>query len=200
MSEAINIKYLEQHEIDKDLWDRCVDQADNGLVYGYSYYLDHMADHWDGLVLNNYEAVMPLPWKKKYGIHYLYQPFLTAQLGLFGKQLNSELLKAFLDKIPSKFKLWEFSLNHANIFHLSDYHLYERRNYVLDLNSSYDQLYSNYKDNSKLNNKKAVQYGCQEVRDVHLNRILHLVKEQPAAATDMDLARLANVFYYLHNE
>ncbi|WP_315816464.1 hypothetical protein [Paraflavitalea speifideaquila] len=55
-------------------WDRCIADAPNGLIYGYSFYLDKMADNWDGLVLNNYEAVMPLPWKKKWGIYYLAHP------------------------------------------------------------------------------------------------------------------------------
>jgi hypothetical protein len=200
MKEEMNIQYLQQHEIDKNLWDNCIEQAPNGLVYAYSFYLDHMSDHWDALVLNDYEAVLPLPWKKKYGIHYLYQPFLTAQLGLFGKQLNSELLKIFLDNIPSKFKLWEFSLNHNNLFSIEGYHIYERKNFVLDLSPSYDQLYNNYKDNSKRNNRKAVQYGCQEVRDIHLTRIIHLVKEQPAPASEIDLSRFTNLFYYLQRQ
>jgi hypothetical protein len=200
MKEGMNIQYLQQHEIDKNLWDNCIERAPNGLIYAYSFYLDHMSDHWDALVLNDYEAVLPLPWKKKYGIHYLYQPFLTAQLGLFGKQLNSELLKTFLDNIPSKFKLWEFSLNHNNLFSIEGYPIYERKNFVLDLSASYDQLYNNYKDNSKRNNRKAVQYGCQEVRDIHLSRIIHLVKEQPAPASESDLSRFTNLFYYLQRQ
>ena len=102
MTDEPSIKYLEQHEIDKSAWDKCIEQSPNGLIYGYSFYLDHMADHWDGLVMNDYEAVFPLPWRKKYGIHYLYQPFLTAQLGLFGKEINASLLNEFLQTIPKK--------------------------------------------------------------------------------------------------
>ncbi|MGZ8537153.1 MAG: hypothetical protein ACXWV9_02765 [Flavisolibacter sp.] len=200
MTDGNSIKYLEQHEIDKSAWDNCIDQAPNGLIYGYSFYLDHMADHWDGLVLNDYEAVFPLPWRKKYGIHYLYQPFLTAQLGLFGKDLHASLLQEFLIAIPKKFKLWEFPLNYANIFPLNEFHLYQRTNYILDLNRPYKELYNQYRENSKRNNKKAVQSGCHQVNNFHLDHILKLIKNQPSPASDADLARFTNLYYQLKND
>src|SRR5688572_8760496 len=115
------IQYLKHGEIDKGSWDRCIDDAPNGLIYAYATYLDHMADNWDGLVLNNYEAVMPLPWRKKWGVHYIYQPFLMAQSGLFGKNLTPQLLELFLDAIPEKFRLWEFPLNQSNLFSTDKY-------------------------------------------------------------------------------
>ena len=73
MSEAANIKYLRHQEVDKSKWDNCIDKADNGLIYAYSFYLDHMAKQWDALVLNDYEAVMPLTWNKKFGFYYLWK-------------------------------------------------------------------------------------------------------------------------------
>ena len=116
MAAIETIRYVLRRDIDQQLWDKCIDEAPNGLVYGYSAYLDCMADQWDGLVLNNYEAVMPLPYRKKFGIAYLYQPFLTAQLGIFGHGINSDMVKAFLDNIPSRYRLWAFSMNHHNLF------------------------------------------------------------------------------------
>lgn len=199
MNNNNSIKYLAQHEIDKSSWDRCIDQAPNGLIYAYSFYLDHMADHWDGLVLNDYEAVFPLPWRKKYGIHYLYQPFLTAELGLFGKDINDSLLEEFLKAIPKKFKLWEFSLNYANIFPLKKFSLYQRTNYILDLNKPYEEIYNQYRENSKRNNKKALQSGCHQVSNFHIDHILKLVKNQPSPSSETELARFINLFYQLKN-
>ncbi len=108
MSGSMNIQYLTQQQIDKTKWDHCIADAPNGLIYGYSFYLDHMAKHWDALMLNDYEAVMPLTWNKKYGIHYLYQPFLTAQLGVFGKNITEEQVENFIQAIPSKFRLSKY--------------------------------------------------------------------------------------------
>ena len=65
MTTGDQIKYLQHKEIDKAKWDACIEQAPNGLIYSYSWYLDAMSKHWDALVLKDYEAVMPLTWNKK---------------------------------------------------------------------------------------------------------------------------------------
>ena len=43
MSNADNIQYLVHKDIDKQKWDDCITRSANGLIYGYSFYLDHMA-------------------------------------------------------------------------------------------------------------------------------------------------------------
>jgi hypothetical protein len=191
MASGNNISYIRQHEINKTLWDRCMDQAPNRLVYGYSFYLDQMAGDWDGLVLNDYEAVMALPWRKKYGVHYLYQPFLTAQLGVFGSFLTAGLLRDFLDAIPAKFRLWEYSLNHANLFSLEGYALYQRTNYVLDMRAPYSVLYEGYRENTRRNIKKSNRYGCSLKTGGDLQAVLDLVKEQSPKITSADLGRFS---------
>ena len=123
------IHYVKRQEVNATKWDRCIDQASNGLIYAYSFYLDTMTDSWDALVLNDYEALMPLPWKKKYGIHYLYPPAFTAQLGLFGNAINADLLSGFFRAVPKNFRYWDFPLNHQNLFALEDYPLQEKKQF-----------------------------------------------------------------------
>src|SRR5437868_14283744 len=102
------------------------------MIYAYSFYLDTMAGYWDALILNDYEAVMPLTWKKKYGISYLYQPPFVAMSGIFGNNLTADDVKAFIHAIPQKFRLIEISLNHANT--IADKKTVRQNNYVLNLN------------------------------------------------------------------
>src|SRR5215217_2182495 len=147
MSVNDNIRYLQNQEINRDLWDRCIDQADNSLIYAYSFYLDTMATGWDALVLNNYEAVFPLTYRVKWGIAYLYQPFAVAQLGLFGKNIDADLLHLFLQNIPEKFKYWAINLNAKNLPARNSLSFTIRSNYYLELNHSYQTLYSQYSDN-----------------------------------------------------
>ena len=177
MSATHTIQFLERKHIDTTKWDRCIEQAGNGLVYGYSFYLDAMATHWAGLVSGDYEAVMPLPYRRKFLIYYLYQPFLTAQLGVFGNQITAKLLQDFFDAIPSKFKLWEFPLNHGNLVEGTSYPLYVRKNYVLDLNQSYEVLYNDYRDNIKRNIRKSQQYGCYAKKDIPLQEVISLAAQ-----------------------
>ena len=193
------ITYLSSQQLDKLKWDHCIEQAANGVVYGYSFYLDAMSDNWDGLILNDYEAVMPLPWRKKISVHYIYQPFLIAQLGLFGNNITSELLDTFLANIPKKFSYWDFSLNHRNIFSLADYPLYERANYVLSLKSFYNDLYNAYRQNIKRNIKKSIQYGCEIRKNISIASIIHLAKEQNNS-NEGDFFRFEKMFNYLYQQ
>lgn len=194
MFSGSTIQYLTQKEINKSLWDGCISQAANGLVYAYSHYLDHMADNWDALVLNNYEAVMPLPWRKKMGIYYLYQPFLAAQLGLFGNDITAGLLQKFLEAVPSKFRLREFSLNHQNNFPVQGYNLYRRTNYILPLNQPYDVLQNNYRDNIKRNIRKSVQYGCHAKTGIDLDKIIRLAKQQSPDIPETDFENFKRLY------
>lgn len=177
MNTGGQIKYLQQQEIDKEKWNACISNASNGLIYTYSFYLDHMAKHWDALVMNEYEAVMPLTWNKKYGFYYLYQPAFTASLGVFGKNVDEQIVKKFFDTIPKKFRLIEISLNHENNFSsITGY--YPRSNYVLDLNRSYDEISKNYRDNHKRNLTKAKQLSCTISKEIPIDDIIKINQEQ----------------------
>ena len=178
MTTRNQIKYLQYKEIDKAKWDACISNAPNGLIYGYSFYLDCMAKQWDALVLNDYEAVMPLTWNKKYGFYYLYQPAFTASLGVFGKNLTKEIIDDFVSMLPSKFKLVEISLNSGNIVGDSRPFSLLRSNYILHLNRSYEQLYKSYRDNHKRNITKAFQLGCRVSKEIAIDEIIQLNKEQ----------------------
>lgn len=174
MAVPLHIRYLEQKGIDRARWDECIDRSSNGLVYAYSFYLDALADHWDALVLNDYEAVMPLPWRKKYGIHYLYQPLFAAQLGLFGNDLSPQLMNDFFSAVPKKFRYWDLSLNHRNVFALDNYPMQLRSNYVLNLEKDHSSLYSSYRENIRRNIKKALSYGCTARTGVPVEDIIDL--------------------------
>jgi len=178
MTTGNQIKYLQYKEIDKAKWDACITNAPNGLIYGYSFYLDFMARHWDALVFGDYEAVMPLTWNRKYGFYYLYQPAFTASLGVFGKNLTKEIIDDFVSMLPSKFKLVEISLNSGNIVgDLKSFSLL-RINYILHLNRSYEEISKIYRDNHNRNIKKAFQLGCSVSKEVSVDEIIQLNKEQ----------------------
>jgi len=178
MATGNQIQYLSHKEIDKTKWDACIDQAPNGLIYAYSFYLDSMSKHWDALVLNDYEAVIPLTWNRKYSFYYLYQPAFTASLGVFGKNLNKELIDDFIRSIPSKFKLIEISLNAGNIIGDSKTFSLLRSNYILHLNKPYEEIYKAYRDNHKRNISKALQLGCSVSKEIPADEIILLNKEQ----------------------
>src|SRR5436305_8276918 len=112
MSEPVfDIRYLEREQIDIDKWDRCIADAPNGLIYARSFYLNAMAENWTALVAGDYEYVMPLTWKSKAGFKYLYQPYFTKTLGVFGKSRHIIDVSSFLRAILDVYCYWYIDLN-----------------------------------------------------------------------------------------
>jgi hypothetical protein len=152
-----NIQYLQRKDIDEEAWNRCIDTAENGLIYAYTYYLDAMCTAWDALVLNNYEAVMPLPWRKKWGIKYVYPPAFTQQLGIFGNRITKTLHLKSLDLVREKFAFGEYFFN----YHNQPLGL-QKTNFVLNLNQNYSSIRQNYKSdllkNLKRSNRHKLRY------------------------------------------
>jgi GNAT acetyltransferase-like protein len=198
-----DIQYLHHHEIDRKKWDEVISNADNELIYAYSFYLDHMARHWDALVLNDYEAVMPLTWNKKFGIYYLYQPAFTACLGIFGQQVNAEIVDRFVQSVPSKFKLIEISLNAGNKFTGQSNRFIPAANYVLPLNKSYDELYSGFRENHQRNIQKSRQAGNVARENISIDEVIKLNKQQMkkvASVADEDYDHLRKLYEFLSKQ
>ena len=183
-----SINYVSRDHLDVQKWDACIEHADNGLIYGHSFYLDKMAMHWDALVWNDYNAVMPLTWNRKAGIYYLYQPAFTPSLGVFGKNITRQKVLQFVQSIPEKFQLIEINLNAGNEFEEqlpNHFEWMKRRNYVLPLNKPYNQLYNAYNDNIKRNIKKSVSIGCIALNNVPVEEIVELSKKQLSGVTNL---------------
>ncbi|MEP7250972.1 MAG: hypothetical protein ABI683_01295 [Ginsengibacter sp.] len=196
----MKILYLPQEEIDKKQWDLCIATASNGLIYGYSFYLDALGKNWDALIADDYSLVMPLTWNRKFGFYYLYQPFFAASLGIFGNNISAEIVKQFLEHIPSKFKYWDFYLNRNNVFAIPAYDLYERRNYILNLKEDYETLKSNYSKSHIRNISRAAKTGNVLEKNIPLNDVITLAKEQSknfSPASDQDYENFSKLFSIL---
>lgn len=162
-----------------------------------------MTRQWDALVLNDYEAVMPLTWNKKYGICYLYQPPFTACLGVTGKTVTPEMLTNFLNAVPKKFVYWDIYLNHGNYFTLTAFNLYQRRNYILHLDVPYERLYESFKENIQRNIKKCRQLQCEIRKNIPVEDVIELAKEQSksfSSLSDDDFGRIEKLYDQLHKK
>lgn len=58
------ILFRSHSEIDKEKWDACIRESANGMIYGYSWYLDIVSPGWAGLIEDAYTAVFPLTQRK----------------------------------------------------------------------------------------------------------------------------------------
>ncbi|MBY0348075.1 MAG: hypothetical protein GTN67_08835 [Hydrotalea flava] len=144
------------HAINTKKWDVCIAQSHTPLIYAYTRYLNALCPQWVGFVLNNYEAVMPVPFKRKCGIAYCYQPNFIQQLGLFEKNYNTYPIHELLKWVLKEFK-------YGNLF-IPFYHplpniqnctIQVRDNFVLNLKADYSQIAANYSGDLKRNLMKA---------------------------------------------
>lgn len=139
-----SFQILESHKIDFNKWDDCIEESSNGLVYGLSEYLNYTTDNWKGVVVDNYVAVMPIPWRKKFGITYTYEvPFLQ-QAGVYSGSDSLSLDEA-LNALNSFCSYGTYNFNFAQ----HDQRLQARTNLVLALNSGIEELYQNFTPDAK---------------------------------------------------
>jgi len=106
---------LKHDDIDKSKWDECVNHSPNGLIYAESVYLDAMAPGWQGIIADDYSAVMPLCHRSKLGIPYLYQPAFCQQGGIFFKTGTIQDYEAdFFQILKSHYRFAEINLNFSH--------------------------------------------------------------------------------------
>jgi len=152
----MSVKYLKNSQIDFVKWDKCIAASANAMIYGYAWYLNIVAKDWDALVEDDYVSVMPLTYRVKYGVKYLYQPYFTQQLGVFSKELiSNEKVEYFLTSIPLDFKYIDIVLNTQNFLDSKDFEIKEMVTYELDMITSTKKLLSGYSENTKRNLSKS---------------------------------------------
>ena len=169
----MNIRYLTHEQIDFTKWDHCVKNALCSLPYAQSFYLNETCNYqWDALILDDYTAVMPLPYRKKYAIKYIYQPFFSQQLGIYSSiEISTAISNIFLQSIPSDFKYIDLYLNY-----MQDVDAKKRCNLILDIAQPYELIYKSFSDNLKRNILKSNKNGFELVQEHNATSFLVFAK------------------------
>jgi hypothetical protein len=172
------ITFLEHKQIDPIKWNAAVERSPAATLFAHYEWLTIANPTWSALVEGDYEAVMPLPNRSKWGIlYYIYTPYFLSRLGLFAP-LNSppHLLNAFFEAIPKRFCQIDLILNGHNFIPaaIETHTLYS---YQLSLNQPYSILHKHYSDNHKRNLKKAAQTSLQYHESGNVAEIIALFKQ-----------------------
>lgn len=150
------IHFVSYKNLDYQKWDKCIDDSINGTFYPKSWYLDIVCEQWNALVLNDYEAVMPLPSRKKWGVKYIYQPFLCQQLGVFHTH-QKYAVDDFISAIPKDILRFTINLNAHNTS--NSFVVKTNVNYLLPLNKTIDELRTNYSKSHLKNLRRANKHN-----------------------------------------
>ncbi|WP_319499848.1 hypothetical protein [uncultured Draconibacterium sp.] len=172
MSGVKQIHYIKHAQIDSDKWNRCIDGALNCRIYAYDWHLDRTAIKWDALIYGDYEYVMPLPFRKKLGIKYIYQPLFSQQLGIFPTPSNA-IFDSFINALKDRFKYADVQLNALNVLGETDGDIFfERKNYLLSLTKDFKSIISGYSKNTKRNIAKAQKQDLTIIEGIRLEDYL----------------------------
>jgi hypothetical protein len=147
------IRFLKHNQIDFQKWDNCLSKCINNNIYAQSWFLNIVCDKWHALVLDDYQAVMPLNHKPKWGLLTIRQAIFSQQLGLFC-QNNKIDVDDFISAIPKKYLYINFNLNTSN--KSSVFSFKKNINHEIFLDSDKNKIFANYSKSVKKNISKAI--------------------------------------------
>lgn len=151
-------------------------------IYATSLWLDCVSPNWEALIYGDYEILMPLPVKRKFGIRYLAQPPLTQQLGFYSpSEIDIKIVEAFYQKTLSLFSYGNINVN--NEFPFNRFAITRRKNYILSLNKHCNEINNEYSRSLRSNIRKAkkinlslrtstdIDATVEKIKALHISRI-----------------------------
>lgn len=166
---------IKRKNLDLEKYSKAIQQALNYRVYAEYWYLDTLTDEkWECWVWDDYEAVMPVPLQYKFGFKFVLQPTYCQQLGVFYKEeIPEELFREF-EKILHKYRVRSYCFNEENTEKYNP--TGEKKvNYVLDLGSSYEEIYKSYRKDRKKNIQKGIAENIEINETIEIEKYFELI-------------------------
>ncbi len=122
------------------------------MPYAQYWYLEIVSKgKWDVLVYDDYKAVFPLPWNRKYILfRQIYQPAFCQQLGWFG---NADVVKKAYTSTWVKIIKQYFPKGYLQTNYI-DVPYKKRLNLILNLNQSFEAIRKKYSSSVRKNIRK----------------------------------------------
>lgn len=197
MDKGLKIDFLQRKEIQEEKWDRLIAGSPAETIYPYSWYLDTVADNWSALVVDDYRFVMPVVWKKRAGMKYMYQPFYAQQLGVFSREyVDPDLIRKMLRILYKKYRFAGMNFNAKNLVGEEDpFTVDDKSNYVMTLNQDYDTHHKAFSTNAKRNIRKSIEFSDLVEKNLPVEELVRLKRENDVIKrSEEDYRWLVNLF------
>jgi len=189
----MKLALIKRDELDTLKYDSCVHYANNGNVFGYSWYLDNTCEFWDVLVEGDYESVMPLPYINAMGKKVGQNPPWVRQLGPYSVNvLSRPRIEAFINEIPEEYQVVNYALSeNPGSERVDDFRLSIKPQYLLPMMISYEEIAAGYSVQHK--EKVNTTYGgtLRLVNSLKPERLADFLKDQVESGIDYN-----NDLYY----
>jgi hypothetical protein len=179
MEKGLKIDFVQRKEIDDGKWDAVIAGSPAETLYPYTWYLDAVADNWSALVIEDYRFVMPVVWKKKAGIKYVYQPFYTQQLGVFSREyVDPDLICRMLRILYKKYRFGGLNLNVKNLVGEGPpFAVDDKSNYVIKLHQDYNTHFNVFTTNTRRNIRKSMEFSDLLEKNLPVSELVRLKRE-----------------------
>ncbi len=148
-----NIHIIPATAINSLKWDEKIRSEKNGLIYSTTRYLNELTDNWCGLVINDYEIIAAIPFRKKIFIPYCYSPAFIQQLGIIGNFTKEDGVD-IIRTIKKKYKYGSLQFNFQNCSQLFLGNNIKKTNYVLPLNKPFTLIANDFRKDLKVSLQK----------------------------------------------
>jgi len=176
---GVKMEFLSRKEIDDVKWDQLIAGSIAETIYPYSWYLDAVSDNWSAMVVDDYRFVMPVVWRRKAGIKYIYQPFYTQQLGVFSREyVDPELIPVILKFLYKRFRFAGMNFNAKNLVGEEEpFIVDDKSNYILNLDRTYSDLSRSFSTNARRNIHKSLEDSGKVEKDLPVREMVKLKRE-----------------------
>lgn len=206
------IRRLKYHEIDFVKYSQCLENSEQRKYSATKDFLDTTAPkQWEILVYNDYEAVMPVPFVKKYGVKIVHNPKLCQQLGIFSGKDDVNLNEQFLSYLENHYLIRAYPFNDGNQLHAK----FRMKKNFLIYPDVYEKVYARYSpkrkrklrlDEEVLEHSEVRTVSYDEVKPFIEANIVGLSKEDDLAGfmeiyeTSYQLKYLSFLAFYYHGK
>ncbi len=184
---------LSRSAIDSDQWDQLIEKSQQNVVYAKSWYLDIVCQDWNAIVwpsTGNYEVLMPLPLKTKFGRQVIQQPFYCQFLGIFSQnEITVQIAYEFLTVLDLNFNyISAYCFNPHNFRSLNDqlgrfekFRTQIHCTHLLNMSRSFSEIYSGYSSDRRLNIKRSQEAGWSIKESKDITPLIALFSENHAS-------------------
>ncbi len=153
LSSSLFLTLLPRQAIDESKWDKCISLSGNESPLGYCKILDLLSPSWQGLIIGDYEGVMPIPVTKQLGSLNIQMPQEVISLGIFSSSNElADLFPRILNHdIFSHFKFINYNGSPSAGITCSLPGCLQKQTFELNLKKDYDSLFSQYSRSHRRN-------------------------------------------------
>jgi len=193
------IRLIDNRDIDREKWDCLLLTEKYPKPYSFSWYLDIMAPGWLACIKGDYDWIMPVLARKKFGISYLCMPAFSQQFNISCRHDESSCTDEISEKLSSEFKLIDICIPRKP--ENKKFKVSLKSNYTLDLSRSYENIYKEYRRRCKRNIKLARSYMPEISGNCDPGEMVSLYRKNIGLRLpeirDSDYSRLEKIIAYV---